>query len=404
LTTDLLDSLQERAAEFVNIRRAIHRHPELAFEEHQTAALVADNLRSWGYEVEQGIGGTGVVGTLVRGNGKKRLGLRADMDALPIQETSGVAWRSELPGMMHACGHDGHTAMLLAAARHLAERGDFSGTLHLIFQPGEEGGGGALRMMEDGLFERYPCDAIFAMHNMPGIPQGNLVLRQGATMASSDYATVHLHGLGGHGAMPHLACDPVVAAASIVMALQTIVSRNVDPQLTAVVTVGAIQAGQANNVIAAQARLEISVRALDPQVRRMLEQKVKAIVTAQAQSFGVQAEIDWRPGYAVLVNTEKETNIVRQVALELMGPDRVTLQGPALTGSEDFAFMLERVPGSYLLIGNGDATHGGVAAHACMVHNPGYDFNDSNIPVGSAYWVLLAERFLSDEGAAQSPE
>ena len=404
MTTDLLDSLQERAAEFVNIRRAIHRHPELAFVEHQTAALVADNLRSWGYAVEQGIGGTGVVGTLVRGNGKKRLGLRADMDALPIQETSGVAWRSELPGMMHACGHDGHTAMLLAAARHLAERGDFSGTLHLIFQPGEEGGGGALRMMEDGLFERYPCDAIFAMHNMPGIPQGNLVLRQGATMASSDYATVHLHGLGGHGAMPHLACDPVVAAASIVMALQTIVSRNVDPQLTAVVTVGAIQAGQANNVIAAQARLEISVRALDPQVRRMLEQKVKAIVTAQAQSFGVQAEIDWRPGYAVLVNTEKETNIARQVALELMGPDRVTLQGPALTGSEDFAFMLERVPGSYLLIGNGDATHGGVAAHACMVHNPGYDFNDRNIPVGSAYWVLLAERFLSDEGAAQSPE
>ena len=404
MTTDLLDSLQERAAEFVNIRRAIHRHPELAFEEHQTAALVADNLRSWGYAVEQGIGGTGVVGTLVRGNGKKRLGLRADMDALPIQETSGVAWGSELPGMMHACGHDGHTAMLLAAARHLAERGDFSGTLHLIFQPGEEGGGGALRMMEDGLFERYPCDAIFAMHNMPGIPQGNLVLRQGATMASSDYATVHLHGLGGHGAMPHLACDPVVAAASIVMALQTIVSRNVDPQLTAVVTVGAIQAGQANNVIAAQARLEISVRALDPQVRKMLEQKVKAIVTAQAQSFGVQAEIDWRPGYAVLVNTEKETNIARQVALELMGPDRVTLQGPALTGSEDFAFMLERVPGSYLLIGNGDATHGGVAAHACMVHNPGYDFNDSNIPVGSAYWVLLAERFLSVEGAAQSPE
>ncbi len=404
MTTDLLGSLQERAAEFVNIRRAIHRHPELAFEEHQTAALVADNLRSWGYAVEQGIGGTGVVGTLVRGNGKKRLGLRADMDALPIQETSGVAWRSELPGMMHACGHDGHTAMLLAAARHLAERGDFSGTLHLIFQPGEEGGGGALRMMEDGLFERYPCDAIFAMHNMPGIPQGNLVLRQGATMASSDYATVHLHGLGGHGAMPHLACDPVVAAASIVMALQTIVSRNVDPQLTAVVTVGAIQAGQANNVIAAQARLEISVRALDPQVRRMLEQKVKAIVTAQAQSFGVQAEIDWRPGYAVLVNTEKETNIARQVALELMGRDRVTLQGPALTGSEDFAFMLERVPGSYLLIGNGDATHGGVAAHACMVHNPGYDFNDSNIPVGSAYWALLAERFLSDEGAAQAPE
>jgi hippurate hydrolase len=333
-----------------------------------------------------------VVGTLVRGNGPRRLGLRADMDALPVTEANGLEWASARPGLMHACGHDGHTAMLLAAARHLAEQGRFDGTLTLIFQPAEEGGGGALRMMEDGLFERYPCEAVFARHNMPGIPQGRLVLREGAAMASSDYATVLLNGVGGHGAMPHRATDPVVAAASIVMALQTVVSRNTDPLHTAVVTVGALHAGQANNVIPAQATLEISVRALDRGVRAMLEQRIKAIIHAQAESFGVQAEVSWRPGYAVLVNTPAETEFARQVALELVGPDQVTLQGPPVSGSEDFAFMLERVPGSYLFIGNG--TDGSPGAGGCMVHNPGYDFNDDNVATGSAYWVLLAERFL----------
>jgi len=292
---------------------------------------------------------------------------------------------------MHACGHDGHTAMLLAAARRIAEQGRFCGTLNLIFQPAEEGGGGALRMMEDGLFDRYPCDAVFAMHNMPGIPQGRLVLREGAAMASSDYATVTLTGVGGHGAMPHRAADPVVAAASIVMALQTIVSRNIDPLQTAVVTVGALHAGRANNVIPHSAVLEISVRALDRDVRTRLEERIKALVAAQAASFEVEARIDWRPGYAVLVNTPAETAFAREVALALVGPERVTLQGPAVPGSEDFAFMLERVPGSYLFIGNGDGdSHG-----ACMVHNPGYDFNDDNVAVGAAYWALLAERFLA---------
>jgi hippurate hydrolase len=290
---------------------------------------------------------------------------------------------------MHACGHDGHTAMLLAAARHLAEQGRFDGTLHLIFQPAEEGGGGALRMMEDGLFERFPCDAVFAMHNMPGIEQGRLVLREGATMASSDYATVTLEGIGGHGAMPHRAADPIVAAASLVMALQTIVSRNVDPLDAAVVTVGALHAGRANNVIPASATLELSVRALDREVRATLERRIRALVAAQADSFGVEATIDWRPGYAVLVNTPAETAFAREVAVELVGAGRVTPQGQPLTGSEDFAFMLERVPGSYLLIGNG------IGEGGCMVHNPGYDFNDRNIAVGSAYWVLLAERFLA---------
>ena len=387
--TYLFDALQARAGEFISLRRDIHRHPELAFEEHRTAALVADKLEAWGYAVERGIGGTGVVGRLVRGQGKKRLGIRADMDALPIDEATGLAYASRNVGVMHACGHDGHTAMLLAAARHLAEQGRFDGTLSLIFQPAEEGGGGALRMMEDGLFERFPCDAVFAMHNMPGVEQGQLVLREGAAMASSDYASITLHGIGGHGAMPHRAADPIVAAASIVMALQTIVSRNIDPLHAAVVTVGALHAGKANNVIPASATLELSVRALDREVRATLERRIKALVTAQAESFGVTAQINWKPGYAVLVNTPAETAFAREVAVELVGAEQVTLQGPPLTGSEDFAFMLERVPGSYLLIGNGTGEGG------CMVHNPGYDFNDHNIAVGSAYWVLLAERFLS---------
>ncbi len=391
--TYLLEALQARAGEFVTLRRDIHRHPELAFEEHRTAALVADKLETWGYAVERGVGGTGVVGTLVRGHGKKRLGIRADMDALPIDEATGLEHASRHSGVMHACGHDGHTAMLLAAARHLAEQGRFDGSLHLIFQPAEEGGGGALRMMEDGLFERFPCDAVFAMHNMPGVAQGRLVLREGAAMASSDYASITLQGFGGHGAMPHRAADPIVAAAGIVMALQTIVSRNIDPLQAAVVTVGALQAGKANNVIPATATLELSVRALDREVRATVERRIKALVAAQAESFGVEAQIDWKPGHAVLVNTPAETAFAREVAVELVGAEQVTLQGPPLTASEDFAFMLERVPGSYLLIGNG--TGNGAGEGGCMVHNPGYDFNDHNVAVGSAYWVLLAERFLA---------
>lgn len=386
----LLEELHAQADEFIGLRRDIHRHPELAFDERRTSALVAEKLQAWGYAVERGLGGTGLVGRLVRGDGRRRLGLRADMDALPIHEATGLPHASCHAGVMHACGHDGHTAMLLAAARHLAEHGRFSGTLNLIFQPAEEGGGGALRMMDDGLFEKYPCDAVFAMHNMPGIAQGRLVLREGAAMASSDYATVTLTGVGGHGGMPHRAADPVVAAASIVMALQTIVSRNIDPLQMAVVTVGALHAGKANNVIPQSATLELSVRALDREVRSKLEQRIRALIAAQAESFEVQAQIAWRPGYAVLVNTPDETAFAREVALELIGAECVTLQGPAVSGSEDFAFMLERVPGSYLFIGNGD----GDSAGACMVHNPGYDFNDANLPVGAAYWALLAQRFL----------
>ena len=389
--TYLRDALTERVGEFIQLRRDIHRHPELAFEEHRTSDLVAAKLESWGYQVHRGLGGTGVVGTLKRGTSDRKLGIRADMDALPIQEATGAEWASARPGLMHACGHDGHTAMLLAAAKAVADAPNFDGTLNLIFQPAEEGGGGAVRMMDDGLFEHHPCDAVFAMHNMPGMPVGHLVFRDGAAMASSDYATIRIHGTGGHGAMPHRAADPLVAASSIVMALQTIVSRNVDPLHTAVVTVGALHAGQANNVIPALATLELSVRALDPQVRLLLEQRIKALVAAQAESFGVRAEVAWRQGYCVLVNHLEQTNFARQVALNLVGPERVTLNGPQLTGSEDFAFMLEKVPGSYLLIGNGD----GDSAGACMVHNPAYDFNDENIATGSAYWIALVKAYLA---------
>ncbi len=389
--TYLREALVDRLDEFIQLRRDIHRHPELAYAEHRTADLVATKLKGWGYTVQRGLGGTGVVGTLVRGQGTRRLGLRADMDALPIEEATGLSWASANPGVMHACGHDGHTAMLLAAAKAIADNADFDGTLHLIFQPAEEGGGGALRMIEEGLFEQHPCDAVFAMHNMPGVPAGHLVLREGPAMASSDYVTIRVNGQGGHGAMPHRAADPLVAASAIVMALQTVVSRNVDPQHTAVVTVGAFHAGQANNVIPSQATLELSVRALDPQVRQLLEQRIKALVVAQAESFGVLAEVDWKPGYCVLVNTQAETEFARRVALKLRGEAGVTLQGPALTGSEDFAFMLQRVPGSYVLIGNGD----GDSAGACMVHNPGYDFNDDNIAIGAAYWTLLVQEFFA---------
>jgi hippurate hydrolase len=387
------DALAARMGQFVSIRRDLHAHPELGFEEHRTAALVAGKLADWGYEVFTGIGGTGVVGRLSCGQGGKRLGLRADMDALPIAEASGRPWSSRQPGLMHACGHDGHTAILLAAARLIAEDSHFDGTVHLIFQPAEEGGGGALRMMADGLFERFPCDAVFALHNMPGLEAGHFYFRQGPSMASSDYASITLHGVGGHGAMPQTTADPVVAAAATVMALQTVVSRNVDPLHTAVVTVGALQAGQANNVIPAQAQLELSVRALDPQVRVLLRQRICELVDAQAASFNVRAEINWRDGYAVLVNATEPTRLATQVALDLFGDERVHTDARPLTASEDFAFMLEQVPGCYVLLGNG----GPGTAGACMVHNPGYDFNDELIEPGARLWLGLVEQFLSVE-------
>lgn len=379
--------------DFVQLRRRLHACPELGFQEERTSELVAQSLAQWGYAVERGIGGTGVVGQLKRGRGSRHIGIRADMDALPMGEESGQPWTSQVQGVMHACGHDGHTAMLLCAAKALAAEPSLNGTLTLIFQPAEEVGGqhsGAVRMIEDGLFEKYPVDAIFAMHNVPAMAQGVLAFRDGAAFASSDRAVVTLTGKGGHGAMPHLAADPVVCAASLVMALQTVVSRNVDPVKTAVVTVGCLRAGSSDNVIPQEAHLALSIRALEPAVRDLLEKRIYELARDQARSFGIHADVNYIRGYSPLINSSSETSFARQVAIELVGLDNTIAQHPPFTGSEDFAFMLERKPGCYLLIGNGETGLPG----GCMVHSPNYDFNDDNVAVGAAFWHLLAKRHL----------
>lgn len=377
--------------EFVEIRHRIHANPELAFEEFATAELVAEKLKQWGYKVSTGIGGTGVVGQLKQGQGIRSIGLRADMDALPIMEETSLPWASKSLGKMHACGHDGHTASLLAAAKIIAQKKNFNGTVNLIFQPAEEGAGGAKAMIADGLFKKFPCDAIFAFHNMPGIPQGKVVTKSGPMMASSDYLTIRLTGIGGHGGFPHRATDVIVAGSSIVMALQSIVSRNIDPLNSAVITVGAFNAGYANNVMPSEAKLEISVRALDRSSRDILKDRIFKVIQSQAESFDILAELDWREGYTVLVNSEEETNFLADVASKVVGSEAVDIQGESLTGSEDFAFMLEEVPGCYFLVGNGSNQE---KQGACMVHNPGYDFNDLNIQVAAKIWSELVHQYL----------
>jgi len=388
-----MNTLREEIAlvlpEMIGLRHQIHQHPELAFEEHQTSDLVAERLAAWGYEVHRGLAGTGVIGTLRHGSGSKSVGIRADMDALPIVETTGLPYASKHHGKMHACGHDGHTATLLAVARHLAATRRFNGTLHLIFQPAEEGGGGAKRMIDEGLFDKFPCDAVFALHNSPGLPLGTMAFRSGAALASADRAVITVKGKGGHAAMPHFSHDPIVATSSLVVALQTIVARNVDPLKPAVVTVGMFQAGTVNNVIPGAAQLELSIRALDRDVRQLLRQRIHELAQAQAASFNCEAVVDYQDGYPVLVNTPDETAFAARVATELVGAQRTFTDKPAVMGSEDFAFMLEHRPGCYLFLGNGDGEG------SCMVHNPGYDFNDAAMETGAAFWALLAERFLA---------
>ena len=389
----VLPGIRAIEAEMVALRHHIHAHPELAFEEFATGDLVAGRLAEWGYTVHRGLGGTGVVGTLRLGSSPRVLGLRADMDALPIHEETGLPYASTHQGKMHACGHDGHTAILLAAARHLAKERSFDGTLHLIFQPAEEGLGGGRKMIEDGLFEQFPCDAIFALHNMPGHPVGTFGFMGGPFMASSDSVTITVKGRGGHGSAPHLAADPVVAAAHIVLALQTIVSRNVDPREMAVISVGAIHGGDAPNVIPGSVLMRLTVRAYRPEIRAMLRERITALVQAQAATLGVQAEVDYHWRYPALVNDVASTDFARQVALDWLGEEGLMPNLQPLTGSEDFSFMLEQCPGSYLIVGNGVGyAHG---SGGCMVHNPGYDFNDACLPLASTYWVKLTERFLA---------
>jgi hippurate hydrolase len=385
-----VDDLRPQIPELTRIRQHIHQHPEMAYEEIQTARLVADKLRGWGFAVTEGVGETGVVGTLTVGSGKS-IGIRADMDALPLTEQTGLPYASVYPGKMHACGHDGHTTMLLGAAEYLARTRNFNGTVHLYFQPAEEKGfdSGAQRMVKDGLFERFPCDAVFGLHNHPGEAPGTFVFRRGPFMSASDKVAITLQGVGGHAARPHLTVDPIVVASSIVMALQTIVARNINPVETAVVTVGLLQAGVANNVISNSAYMELSIRSFSTQVRQQLQERIEALVHAQAASYGATAEIDYMAGYPVIDNDDAETEFALQVARELVGDEQVIAHADQLMSSEDFAYMLEQRPGCFLRLGNG------VGEDGCMVHNPAYDFNDKNLPIGAAYWARLVERYLN---------
>ncbi len=375
-------------------RQHIHQHPELSFEEVDTADLVARHLQEWGWQVTRGVGGHGVVGTLRQGSGTRSIALRADMDALPIEESTGKPWASRSKGVMHACGHDGHTTILLGAAQELARTKDFNGTIHLVFQPAEESSmpdgakrltSGAQRMIEDGLFERFPCDAIFGLHNSPGVPTGTFGFGSGPFMAASDSARITIHGRGGHAARPHQTVDPILIAGSLVMALQSVVSRNIDPRHTAIITIGALHAGSAFNVIPDSAMLGLSIRSFDAEVRERLEARIRDLVTAHVKGYGGEVTIDYERGYPVVVNSEAETEFARQVAEELVGPQGVIANFPPVSGSEDFAYYLQKKPGCFLRLGNGEGA---------MLHNPKYDFNDEILTVGAEFWTRLAQRFL----------
>ena len=387
--TTTLDSLTPLHADMRAWRRDIHAHPELGFQESRTAALVADKLEALGIEVTRGVGRTGVVGTLRAGSGKATLGLRADMDALPIAETNGFEHRSQRAGVMHACGHDGHTAMLLGAAHHLARTKRFDGTVHFIFQPAEEGLGGAQAMIDDGLFRRFPCDAIFGMHNRPSLGVGRFAVRAGPMMAGGAFFDIHVTGKGAHGARPETGVDAALVAAQIAVALQSVVSRNVAAVDTAVLSVTQIHAGDAYNVIPQTARLGGTVRAFSKEVMALVESSMRRIAEGTAQGFGARAELDFRALFSPTVNDPAEADYAAMICSELVGAERVDRNPALIMGSEDFSAMLEQVPGCYLNIGNGGADGG------CEVHNPGYDFNDEALPLGAAFFARLVERRLA---------
>lgn len=385
--------IDDNAARFIELRHDLHRHPEIGQEEVRTSDIVAELLSSWGYEVTRGMARTGVVGTLKAGNGDRVLGLRADMDALPMQENSGKPWASLTSGKFHGCGHDGHTTMLLFAAEWLAKTRNFNGTLHVIFQPAEELLYGGKLMLEDGVFRQFPCDAIFALHNMPGLPLGSFHFRKGAMLASADTLQIDISGVGGHGAMPEKTIDATVVACYIVTALQTIVSRNVTPFQPAVITVGSIQSGAAANIINETATLMLTVRTLDPQVRTQVLKRIGDIVRSQAESFGASADVQHLNGSPVLFNDAEMTDFAISVARSLFDESMIGTNMAPVMASEDFAFMLEANPkGAYFVVGAGEG---------CSVHNPGYDFNDEIIKPAVTYWVSLVERYLKQGDAHQ---
>ncbi|HEX3349577.1 MAG TPA: M20 aminoacylase family protein [Acetobacteraceae bacterium] len=383
-----LDTIRSYHPELTAIRRDIHAHPEIGFEERRTSDLVARELEALGLEVHRNIGRTGVVGVLRRGNGGKRIGLRADMDALPMDEQTNLPYRSQNPGRMHACGHDGHTTMLLGAARYLAAKGDFHGTVHFIFQPAEEGLGGAQAMLDDKLFERFPCDFIFGMHNRPGLAVGKFMTRPGAMMAGGAFFDITVTGRGTHGARPEGGIDPVLTACHITAAIQSIVSRTIAPTDTAVVSVTRIETADAYNVIPQTAKIGGTARAFQGETMTAIEASMKRLASGIASGFGATAETDFRKLFAPTINDDVQTADFLDAARAIVGPENVDGDAPQNMASEDFSAMLEVVPGAYLNIGNGTDT-GSVG-----VHNPGYDFNDEAIPYGVAALASIVERKL----------
>lgn len=388
----IVDRISDLHSDIVGWRHDLHAHPELMYDVHRTAAFVADRLREFGCdEVATGLGRTGVVGLIkgrrqADGNGLKTLGLRADMDALPIEEETNAPYRSTVPGKMHACGHDGHTAMLLGAARYLAETRDFAGAAVVIFQPAEEGGAGAAAMIEDGLMERFGIDQVYGMHNSPGLPIGTFAICAGPIMAATDHIDVHIEGIGGHAARPHKCLDPVLVGAQLVVALQSIASRSVDPLDSVVVSMCQFNAGQARNVIPQTAELVGTIRTLTSETRDLVEQRVREIVAGVAQQSGATIRLDYERGYPVLVNHAAQTEVAARVAAQVAGSSNVNTGIPPMMGAEDFAYMLEARPGAFIFLGNGDSAG---------LHHPAYDFNDDAIVYGASYWARLVETQLA---------
>jgi len=392
----LVEQIAEFQAEIREFRRDLHAYPELKFEEFRTSDRIAAQLAAWGIPVHRGLGGTGVVGIVKAGSSARAIGLRADIDALPMTEFNRFPHASRHPGRMHACGHDGHTAMLLAAARHFSTQRNFDGTVYLIFQPAEEGGGGAREMIRDGLFEKFPMEAVFGMHNWPGLAAGRFALKAGPVMGSSTEFKVTVRGRGSHAALPHNGSDPVPVACQMVQAFQTIITRNKRPVEAAVLSVTMIHAGEATNVVPDTAEIQGTVRTFTVETIDLVEQRMRAIVEHTAAAFDCNAELAFVRNYPPTVNHAAETDFCREVMKELVGEANVSEFEPTL-GSEDFAYFLLEKPGCYVLIGNGDGAHreGGHGLGPCMLHNPNYDFNDELIPIGAAYWVRLAERWLA---------
>jgi hippurate hydrolase len=384
----IVNRIADMHGEITAWRREMHMHPELLYDVHQTAASVADKLKSFGCDdVIPGIGRTGVVGVIKgRKPGNKVVGLRADMDALPLEEETGLPYKSKVPGKMHACGHDGHTAMLLGAAKYLTETRNFAGTAVVIFQPAEEGGAGGEAMVKDGLITRFGIQEVYGMHNFPGLPIGQFAIRSGPIMASAEHISIELEGKGGHAARPHIAIDTILVGCQIVNALQSIVSRNVDPLEAAVVSVCMFQAGHTDNVIPQHAILRGTARALKPEVAELLRKRINEVVEGTAQLYGAKATVTYANGYPVVVNHERETEFAADIAREIVGKDKVDTTVPPRMAAEDFAFMLNERPGAFIWVGNGDSAG---------LHHPAYDFNDEAIPIGTSYWVRLAETALA---------